>query len=101
VLVSPPGRAFGDYAHIRAVSEGNAALVADGPGDVVEHIGTYLREPRLHSAERARLALAECGPSDGRAGERIARRLLEQMGAPLPDEASAAPPAQELSLRST
>jgi hypothetical protein len=67
----------------------------------VEHIRTYLREPGLHSAARRRLALEECGPSDGHAGERIADRLLEQMGIAIPAQGAPAPPAGELSLRST
>jgi len=101
VLVSPSGRAFGEYAHIRPLAQGSAALIADTPADVVTHIRRYLREPALHFEARQRLALEECGPGDGHAGERIARRLLEQMGVAVPGNGSAAPEAQALSLRST
>jgi hypothetical protein len=98
VLVSPSGHAFAEYAHIRPVAEGNAALIADTPAAVVAHIRTYLREPALHSEERRRLALEECGPSDGMAGERIARRLLKQMGTVVPPEWPPSPGVQEFSV---
>jgi hypothetical protein len=102
VLVNPVGRAFGEYAHIRPVAQAGAALVAESPAQIAEHIRTYLRQPSLHSEARRRLALEECGPSDGHAGERIAERLLEQMGMVVPAGAAAAvPEAEELSLRST
>jgi len=101
VLVNPTGRAFAEFAHIRRVAKGNAALVADSPAQAVEHIRAYLREPARHSAARRRVALEECGPADGHAGERIARQLLEQLGNVPPGEAASAPPASEFSLRST
>lgn len=98
VLVSPSGHAFAEYAHIRPLAEGNAALIADTPAAVAAHIRTYLQAPTLHSEERRRLALEECGPSDGLAGERIARRLLEQMGMVVPHEGPRSPGVRELSV---
>jgi CDP-glycerol:poly(glycerophosphate) glycerophosphotransferase len=101
VLVNPTGRDFAEYAHIRSVAQGKAALVAHSPAQAVEHIRTYLREPALHSEARRRVALEECGPSDGHAGERIAGQLLEQMGITPLGEATPAPSPEELSLRSS
>lgn len=66
-----------EYIHMRRVVEIGAARTAASPEQLVELTAAYLADPTLDRAARADAARVECGPSDGRAGERLARRLLE------------------------
>ncbi len=44
--------------------------------ELVQAINRYLEDPRLDAEARQRLVEQECGPTDGRAGERIGQFLL-------------------------
>jgi CDP-glycerol glycerophosphotransferase (TagB/SpsB family) len=70
-------RAFREYAHVRAALAHGPARIAESEERLLDHIRAYLADPSLDRVARARAAAEEAGPADGRAGERIARELLE------------------------
>ena len=80
-------RQYQTYAHQRRVMELGAARVAGSMQEIVDLTRAYLADPALDRDARAQVAREEVGPTDGFAGERIGRYLLESIGA--------APGAQE------
>lgn len=69
-----------DFVHLRPLVESGAARVASSPEELVEHVQAYLADPSLDRASRRDVAKLECGPTDGHAGERTAKLILEELG---------------------
>jgi hypothetical protein len=84
-------RHFAEYEHTRELVERGAARVANSLDRLVSEVAAYLAEPDRDRPARQAAAARECGPMDGRSGERVGRRLLDLMGAAAP--APAAPAA--------
>jgi hypothetical protein len=82
------GRGWAEFDHLRALTRYGAGRVAHRLEDIPVLIGRALTDPDADREARLRVAEEELGPLDGRAGERVGRRLLELAGAPAP-----APPA--------
>jgi hypothetical protein len=86
-------RRFADYEHTRELVEDGAARVAHSMPDLVEEVGRYLADPQRDGPQRRRAAARECGPLDGRSGQRVAEHLLGLAGAS-PAPASPGPAAR-------
>ena len=69
-------RAWDDFAHLEGIRRSGAARVAHSLDELVAEVAAYLAEPSRDRDARARAAREECGPLDGRSGERVARLLL-------------------------
>jgi hypothetical protein len=63
---------FYHYEHYRPVLEERAVRLARTIEEMVEQVSAYLRDPSLDRDGRRRLVQRVCGPTDGRAAERIA-----------------------------
>jgi len=63
------------------VTRHGAVRVAGTPAQLVEAIGRYLDDPSLDREGRRRVALEQCGFLDGRAAERVAGFVVEELNA--------------------
>jgi hypothetical protein len=70
-------RAWDEFEHLQPLLSGGAARVARSLDDVVAHVRDALADPASGREARRAVARQECGPLDGRAGERVARLLLD------------------------
>jgi hypothetical protein len=75
---SRPGglRTWDEFAHLQGLMRGGAARVVHSYEELVAEVAAYLAEPERDRAARRRVVEEECGPLDGRSGERVARLLL-------------------------
>ncbi|MEK7108548.1 MAG: hypothetical protein AAB844_00345, partial [Patescibacteria group bacterium] len=79
LLAKSPTQFYRMTHYGNAIRTGGIRLVRSA--DELRHwIGAYLREPGADHEGRVRLAREQCGPNDGRAGERIARAILDRAG---------------------
>lgn len=76
------GRGWAEFDHLRALTRYGAGRVAHRLEDIPVLVTRALAEPHADREARRRVAEEECGPLDGRAGERVGLRLLELAGAP-------------------
>lgn len=76
----PEPRPFDEDTHVRAMVDAGAVRVARSMDELVSLTRAYLADPALDREGRALIAGEECGPLDGRSGERIGRHLLELLG---------------------
>jgi hypothetical protein len=73
-----------DYIHLQPLVDSRATRVAHSGAELIEQVRRYLEDPSLDRARRRAIAQLECGPTDGRAGERTARFVLDQLGVNAP-----------------
>lgn len=71
-------RRWDEFAHVQGLLRGGAARVAHSQAEMVDLVAAYLADPSLDREARRRVAEEECGPLDGRSGERVARLLLSR-----------------------
>lgn len=74
----PPGlsvRRFYDRSDYRPIIEGDCVRLARTPDECLRWINACLEDPTANAAGRQWIRDTDCGPLDGRAGERIAERL--------------------------
>jgi hypothetical protein len=90
-------RPWHEFAHMREVVDSGAVPVADSMPALVDAIAAALADPEHGAEARRAIARRECGPTDGRSGERIADGMLALAGA---EPVSPAPP-RPLSARGT
>jgi hypothetical protein len=69
-------RRFYNRSDMRPIMTSGGIRLADSPEACIEWINRYLDNPQLDAEGRARIRETECGPLDGRAGERIAAGIL-------------------------
>jgi len=74
-------RHFAGYEHTRELVAQGAARVAGSMQELVDHVHRYLDDPELDREARRRAAQRECGPLDGRSGQRVGVALLSLAGA--------------------
>jgi hypothetical protein len=74
-------RTWDEFAHLQGLLRGGAARVARSLDELVAEVAAYLADPARDRAARRRVAEEECGPLDGRSGERVGRLLLEAVAA--------------------
>lgn len=65
------------FPHIKRIVEARATKIASNPGELVEFVARYLKDPSEEREARRRLVEQECHIPDGRAGERLGRLILE------------------------
>jgi hypothetical protein len=70
-------RAWDEFAHLREMVQAGAVRVGRSMPELVGHVRAYLDDPSLEREARLRFAQRECGPTDGHAGERVGRALLD------------------------
>ncbi len=70
-LMRSPTQFYRMEHYQKALASGGIRLV-DSPQALAEWIRTYLARPETDRAGRRRLVAEQCGPADGKAGERIA-----------------------------
>ena len=75
-----PYRAWQEFAHLEELVGSGAARIAQSMPELVDVVRAYLADPSLDREQRLHVARRECGPTDGRSGERIGNYLLELMG---------------------
>ena len=73
-------RPFERDTHLESMARHGAARVARSMDELVELTRTYIEHPELDREARLAVAREECGPTDGHAGERVGRYLLEMLG---------------------
>jgi CDP-glycerol glycerophosphotransferase (TagB/SpsB family) len=78
VLLRSPTQYYKSEHYSKALKTGGVIL-ADSEEKLVQAIYSYLENPDLQSAERARLVKEQCAFTDGKSGERIAHFLLKQI----------------------
>lgn len=78
----PPGlsvRRFYKRSDMRSLLRTRGFRLAHLPDDTIDLINRYLENPSLDASGRQVIREIECGPLDGRAGERIAKLFLQLM----------------------
>ena len=74
-------RRYYRFTHYVNVTRHGAVRVAETPAQLVEAIGRYLDEPSLDREGRRRVALEQCEFLDGRAAERVAGFVVDELNA--------------------
>jgi hypothetical protein len=82
-------RRFYERSDVKQMLSYGASRLARDADDCVRSINAYLEDPSLDAAGRRRAREEDCGPLDGRAGERVARALLGMVDDKQPLEAHA------------
>jgi hypothetical protein len=78
------GRGWTEFEHLTALTRYGAGRVAQHLDEIPVLVRQAILDPDADREARRRVAEEECGPLDGRAGERVGRRLLELAGARAP-----------------
>ena len=72
-------RRYYRFTHYTNITRHNAVRVAESPEQLVEHVGRYLDDPSLDRAGRRQVTLEQCQFLDGRAAERVAAFVVEEL----------------------
>jgi hypothetical protein len=72
-------RRYYRFTHYVNVTRHDAVRVAEHPGQLVELVGRYLGDPLLDRDGRRRVAVEQCQFMDGRAAERVAKFVTEEL----------------------
>jgi len=90
VYYDPPGvpaglsvRRFYDRSDYRPIVSSGGVRLAHSEEECVELVNSYLEQPSLDAEGRRWIRETDCGPLDGRAGERMAGRLAELLDRPV------------------
>jgi hypothetical protein len=83
------------FTHYVNITRHDAVRVADTPEQLVEQVGMYLNDAAIDREGRRRVVLEQCQFLDGRAAERVAGFVLDELarikgGRPLADSQSCA-----------
>jgi hypothetical protein len=73
-------RRFYQRSDYKPIVESGGVAFARDPDDCIALINRLLAGPGLHADGRRRIRETDCGPLDGRAGERVAQALASQCG---------------------
>ncbi len=80
-------RRYYSFTHYTNITRHGAVRVAGTPEQLIEHVGRYLDDPSLDRDGRRRVAVEQCQFLDGRAAERVAAFVVEELadvcGSPL------------------
>jgi hypothetical protein len=72
-------RRYYRFTHYVNVTRHSAVRVAEHPAQLVEMVGRYLDDPSLDRDGRRRVMLEQCQFTDGRAAERVAKFVAEEL----------------------
>lgn len=65
------------WTHFKPIAQSGALWLVNNPREMVEAVRGYLAHPERHRQERRGIAQFVCGPLDGKAGERMARAIIQ------------------------
>lgn len=74
-----------DFTHYAPIMKTGGVRLARSPAELTAHLNDYLEEPCLDRDGRRRVVGLVCGKVDGRAGERVAEKLLDLVESPALD----------------
>jgi len=72
-------RRYYRFTHYTNITRHGAVRVAETPDQLVEQVGRYLDDPSLDREGRRRVAVEQCQFLDGRAAERLASFVLDEL----------------------
>ena len=72
-------RRYYRFTHYTNITRHHAVRVAESPEQLVEQVGAYLADPSLDREGRRRVAVEQCQFLDGRAAERVAAFVLDEL----------------------
>lgn len=72
-------RRFLDYDHVKLLTGTGAAKIAHNKEELLEQIYNYIKDPTIDSTNREKLKKEQIWSLDGKAGERIANFILENI----------------------
>jgi hypothetical protein len=72
-------RRYYRFTHYTNITKHGAVRVAETPAALVDAIGRYLDDPSLDREGRRRVALEQCQFLDGRAADRVAGFVVEEL----------------------
>jgi hypothetical protein len=72
-------RRYYQFTHYVNITRQAAVRVAGDPAALVHHIGRYLNDPAIDRAGRRRVVLEQCQFLDGRAAERVASFVADEL----------------------
>jgi hypothetical protein len=72
-------RRYYAFTHYVNITRHNAVRIAAAPDEMIHHINAYLAAPDRDAAGRQRVVAEQCHFVDGRAGERIATGVIEEL----------------------
>ena len=72
-------RRYYRFTHYTNITRHGAVRVAETPQQLVEHIGRYLDDPSLDREGRRRVTAEQCQFLDGRAAERVAGFVVDEL----------------------
>jgi hypothetical protein len=72
-------RRYYQFTHYVNVTRHNAVRVAWSPDELVQLVETYLQQPQLDADGRRRVAQEQCQFLDGRAAERVAAAIIDEL----------------------
>jgi CDP-glycerol glycerophosphotransferase (TagB/SpsB family) len=72
-------RRYYRFTHYVNITRHRAVRVAERPEQLVDYIGRYLDDPSLDRDGRRRVALEQCQLLDGRAAERLAAFVVDEL----------------------
>ncbi len=70
------------HAWLRRMVSSGCSRIVDNKEELLEAINAYLNNPELDKEGRLLVSQQECGPSEGKAGQRVGTYLLEMAGIP-------------------
>ena len=74
-------RRYAEFTHWDNIRENGAIRDAATPDDMIAHVRTYLDDPALDREARQRVAKDQCQFLDGKAAERVARFVSDEVAA--------------------
>jgi hypothetical protein len=72
-------RRYYRFTHYVNITRHDAVRVAENPEQLIEQVGRYLGDPSLDHDGRRKVALEQCQFLDGRAAERVAGFVVEEL----------------------
>ena len=72
-------RRYYRFTHYTNITRHDAVRVADTPQQLIEYIGRYVDDPSLDREGRRRVAVEQCQFLDGRAAERVAAFVVDEL----------------------
>jgi hypothetical protein len=72
-------RRYYRFTHYTNITRHHAVRVAETPDQLVEMVGTYLEDPAIDREGRRRVVLEQCQFADGRAAERVAGFVIDEL----------------------
>lgn len=76
---SRSARRYYRFTHYQNITRHGAVRVAATPDELIAHVSSYLRDPALDREGRRRVVLEQCQFLDGRAADRVAAAVADEI----------------------